>query len=82
MADRIKKAMSNPAKEGAILDRKGIKYSGERGTKTFFKRRRENIEKVNHKMGFLSSDSDNSDDDLNMREVGSVTGGGHRSVAS
>jgi hypothetical protein len=29
----------NPAKEGAKLDKKGIKYSAERGDKSFFNKR-------------------------------------------
>jgi hypothetical protein len=59
----------NPAADGAKLDRKGIKYSGERGVKSFFNKRRENIERVNNKMGYMSSGSDNGDDDGSFQEI-------------
>lgn len=37
---RVKKPPVNPAAEGAKLDRKGVKYSGEKGNKTFFSKRK------------------------------------------
>ena len=55
---RIKKSELNPAAEGAKLDRKGVKYSGEKGTKTFFSKRKHNIERVNERLGFIQPDSE------------------------
>lgn len=50
---RIKKPDHNLAAEGAKLDNLAMKYSSERGDKTFLQKRRVNIEKVNEKLGFF-----------------------------
>jgi hypothetical protein len=50
---RIKKADKNLAAEGAKLDNLGLRYSGEKGTKQFYNKRRLNIEKTNEKLGYF-----------------------------
>ena len=47
----MKKSALNPAAEGAKLDRKGVKYSSEKGNKNFFEKRKQNIERVNERLG-------------------------------
>ena len=45
--------MKNLAAEGAKLDNLALRYSGEKGKKHFFQKRRVNIEKVNEKLGYF-----------------------------
>ena len=45
-----------------------MKFSGDRGRKEFFTKRRAQIERVNEKMGFLGEDFDSDED--GYREVG------------
>lgn len=59
---RVKKPPVNPAAEGAKLDRKGVRYSGDKGNKTFFSKRKQNIERVNERLGF-SVQQEASDDE-------------------
>lgn len=56
------------AAEGAKLDKRGMKFSGDKGRKEFFNKRRALIERVNEKMGFLGEDFDSDED--GFKEIG------------
>ena len=49
----MKKSEKNLAAEGAKLDNLALRYSGEKGKKQFYNKRRVNIEKVNEKLGYF-----------------------------
>ena len=51
----------NPAAEGAKLDRKGVKYSGEKGNNTFFQKRKANIEEVNKRLGIEPTEEEDDE---------------------
>ena len=61
LTERIKKAQVNPAAEGAKLDRKGLKYSGQKGDKKFFSKRKKNIGLLNQKLGMTASEGTDSE---------------------
>ena len=64
----------NPAAEGARLDRKGVKFSGEKGNKNFFDRRKQNIERVNERLGYGRGgfNSEESEDEENGEKMAST----------
>ena len=49
----MKKSEKKLAAEGAKLDNLALRYSGEKGKKQFYNKRRVNIEKVNEKLGYF-----------------------------
>ena len=71
-SQRIKKPPINPAAEGAKLDRKGIKYSSEKGNKSFFTKRKQNIERVNEKLGFGPSQENEDEEDMTEWQGGNT----------
>ena len=57
------------------MDRKGVKYAGEKGNKSFFTKRKQNIEKVNEKLGFIRGEDDYDDDEMTEVKGGTITSG-------
>mgnify|MGYP000992407065 CR=1 FL=1 len=54
----VKKAEINLAKQGVDRDKKGIKFSSQKGTKTFISNRKSAIRKLNRDLGYSESDEE------------------------
>lgn len=54
----VKKAEVNLAAVGAAKDKKGVKYSSSKGTKTFIQNRKKSIRKLNKDLGYSESDEE------------------------
>lgn len=72
----MKKPEKNLAAEGAKLDNLALRYSGEKGNKQFFHKRRVNIEKVNENLGYFGGGiMDNDEGEVVTLEAPTSPGG-------